>query len=364
MAARVLHLLSRHPDYQTQMAVAQLTRAAHADATSDVCTIGQGGDFGTALMAMMHLRQRCAGYDLIHAWGARALTVAAVGGGKRIVYSPTQFPARSDLRWLRAVMSSPHVQVVCPTETMRRRLVERGVPIQRCHLIRPGVDFSRVNRRRNDVLRGSLGFKPDDYVLLAVGESLRGANHHAAILAAAVLHVFDPKYKLLLWGHGPLAESELAYGLQMLPKGYMSVATQRLGKDASFEQLMAATDAALVTADGPVPTLPIAVSMAAGLPIVAVVSPTVAELLEDRHTALMVGRATSRLLARRVLDLQEDPQLQWHISDTARTEAYEYFSTSRFVTQFRAVYDQLSSDKAVEVPQQAPGAGLRFLGRV
>jgi glycosyltransferase involved in cell wall biosynthesis len=104
--------------------------------------------------------------------------------------------------------------------------------------------------------------------------------------------------------------------------------------------------------------------MAAGLPIVSTVTYTVAELLEDRHTALMVPKPEARLIARRVLDLRADPGLQWSIADVARTEAYEYFSLTRFLEQWRGVYRQVAEGKQVEVVEPQPGAGRRFHGRV
>jgi hypothetical protein len=47
----------------------------------------------------------------------------------------------------------------------------------------------------------------------------------------------------------------------------------------------------------------------------------------------------------------------------ARTEAYEYFSTARFLNQYRNAYRQIVGGEKVEIPEQAPGAGLRFHGR-
>lgn len=361
--ASVLHLMPAEPDYQTRTAVCQLTRGQSPAAR--VRTIGRGGDFGTPLLATLKLRREIEPFDLVHAWGGEALFAAiACGARPPVVFTPTRFPTQQDIRWLRAVAQVRDLQIVCPTDMMRRRLVRRGVPIECCHLVRPGVEFARINRRRNDALRARLGLEPDDCVLLGAGESLRGANHHATILTAAVLHVFDPRYKLLMWGRGPLAPAERAFGSKMLPVNFLCWATDHLGGDVAFEPLLAAADAVLVTADAPVPVLPIAVCMAAGLPIVAVVTPTVSELLEDRHTALMVGRCTSRVLARRVLDLHDDPRLVWSICDMARTEAYEYFAMTRFVDQHRALYEQLASGQKVHIPQPAPGAGLRFHARV
>jgi glycosyltransferase involved in cell wall biosynthesis len=103
--------------------------------------------------------------------------------------------------------------------------------------------------------------------------------------------------------------------------------------------------------------------MAAALPIIATVTPTVAELLEDRHTALMTQPAIPRLLAQRIHQMREDPQAQWKLADMARIEAYEYFSLTRFIEQSRTLYQQVSTGAPVNIPEPAPGAGLRFHGR-
>lgn len=358
--ASVLHLLNRHPDYQTQTAIAQLTRDTSGDSLR---TLGRSGDYSTLFDGLLRFRSHASPFQLIHAWGADALRLAALAGGKPILYSPDRFPSRYDTRWLRAVMGVRDVQVLASTQTMHRTLVQRGVPIERCHLVRPGVDFSRINRRRNDQLRDKLGFDSDAVIILACGECLRGANQNATILAATVLNMYDARYKLLVWERGPMTESAKRFASLMLPRNFIRFSGKWLGRDLTYEQLLPLADLVMVTADAPIPTLSIAISMAAALPIIATVTPTVAELLEDHHTALMVPESRSRLLARRVLALRDDPQLQWSICDAARTEAYEYFSMTRFVKQMKAVYEQAAAGEQVEVPQEAPGAGARFFGR-
>jgi glycosyltransferase involved in cell wall biosynthesis len=360
---RVLHLLEQYPDYQTESGATKLRndRSGSFDVTTR--TIGLHGDWTNTAMAILWMRRHREPIDLVHAWGERALSVAALGTASPIVYSPTRFPSRRATRWLRAVMSVRDVNVVCPTDTMRRAFVERGVPIGRCHLIRPGVDFSKIKRRRNPALRRALGFADDDYVMLAAGESTRAAAHDQAVWAGSILHVLDPHYRLLLWGRGEMARRTQRFAEKTEQQTLLSVATKRLGRDVAFQELFAGADMVLATARGPVDTLAIAASMASGLPIVATVSTTVAELLEDRHTALMVGKAAPRAVAQRVLDLRADPSLQWSIADMARTEAYEFFSLTRFLSQWRGVYQQIAAGDAVQVAHQAPGAGLRFHGR-
>lgn len=329
-------------------------------------TLGRGGDYRNLAAAVAKLRRERV--ELIHAWGMTALAAAVMaggprGGGRRVLFSPDHFTGPRTLRWVRAILGNRNAQMICASATQRRVAVEHGVPLERCHLIRPGVEFSRIHRRRDDALRASLGLKPDDFVMLAPGESTRPAAHEEAVWACGILNVLDPRSKLLLWGQGERAATAAMLGQRLHQPGMVKVAEHLLGRRLEFEELLPATDACLVTAKGPVPTLPLAICMAAALPIVSTVTYTVAELLEDHHTALMVPHRSPRLIAQRVMDLRIDPGLQWSIADMARTEAYEFFSLTRMMDQYREVYQQWAEGKAVTVPEAAAGAGLRFHGR-
>ena len=355
---RVLHLHDDRPDFQTRRALDALARLPGPEFAADAERVG-------ALAAGALGRgggRAAADADVVHAWGGRALAAAVLRGRGRIVFSPTHFPSPRTARWLRAAMSYRDIHVVCSTATQRRVLVERGVPLDRCHLIRPGVDFAKVRRRRDPELRRRLGFTDADHVLLAPGESTRAAAHEDAVWAGAIAHFLDPHYRMLLWGRGERIGAAIGRG-RAIAAGMAAAAEPTLGAAVEFESLLPAADAVLVTARGPVPTLPIAVCMAAWLPIVSTVTYTVAELLEDRHTALMVPRHEPRMVARRLLDLRQDAKLQWSIADVARTEAYEYFSLTRFLDQWRGVYRQVSEGRPVEVVEPQPGAGRRFHGR-
>ena len=355
---RVLQLRERECDFETERASDALLRGAGEGFAVTRRTIGRGGSFRDVAHGAMLLRRDVASHDLVHAYGGHALTIAAIGTQCPVVFSPAPETKLGTIRWLRVVMDYRRVEVICPTTTLRRALVQRGVPFERSHLIRPGVEFARVRRRRDDALRGTLGFGPGDCVLLAAGESTRNACHTDTAWAASILWASDPKFKLLTWGRGEQGRLIGRFGRKLILSP-PAVAEQRLGRRIEFEELLPATDAVLVTARGAVATLPIAICMAAALPIVSTVTPTVAELLEDRHTALMCP-SVPRQVARRVLDLLEDSSLQWSISDRARAEAYDYFAQSRFLNQFRTLYRQAVSNDKVEVPEPARGPAARF----
>lgn len=361
---RILHLCSTEADFEARRSIEQLSGGLGADFAVESRTIGHEGryrNWGAALLGLR--RSGVRDFDLIHTWDVSSLLAAAMGTGKRLIFTPPTQLGRSGIGWLRAVMGYRDVQVVCPTATLRRMCVENGVAIERCHLIRPGVDFARVKRRRDPRLRAALGFEEDDRVMLLAGETTRQANHRLGVWSTAMLNELDGHQRVLLWGRGAEARAVKRFAEQMGQKGLFALAEEKLGRAVEFEELLPAADVILVTAEGPVATLPIAIAMAAGLPIVSTVDATVSELLEDRHTALMVGERSPRALARRVMDLREDASMQWAISDMARTEAYEYFALTRFLSQYRVAYRQAAGGEKVELPAVAPGAGLRFHGR-
>ena len=301
--------------------------------------------------------------DATIAVGVASLAVATMASTGPIVFCFKSFPKLAQVKWLRAAMDYRDIHLVCPTSTMHRFCVERGVPIDRCHLIRPGVEFGRVNRRRDPKLRAALGLVETDYVWLLPGESTRGADHDMAVWAVAILNHLAPKHRVLTWGRGDRTRHLKYLAARQKQSNLFIAAEQALGRSMEFEELLPAADGVLISAGGSVTTLPIAICMAAGLPIVSTVTSEVAELLEDRHTALMVPRRSPRTIAQRIMDLEADKNVQWAIADMAKTEAFEYFAHSRFVNQWRMVLNQIVAGETVNVPQAAPGAGLRFHGR-
>lgn len=336
---RVLHLLGSEPDYQAQRSAAALSGALGAGFEIVRRTIGRGGDFRNLAFACLALRGKpSAALDLIHAFDEPAFTAAALATALPVVYSPSVFLGRRAMRWVRAVMQYRDVHLACPTASLHRAAVERGLPPERCHVIRPGVDFARVRRRRDPALRAALGLNDDHHVILVPGESTEPAAHEQAVWAGTVLGVLDDRYKVLIWGRGSRAARAAKLGAQFRQPRLVHVAEQRLGRRVAFEELLPAVDSVMVAARGPVATLPILTCMAAALPIVSAVTYGVAELLEDRHTALMVPPNRPRLLARRVLEMREDSHLQWSIADTARAEAFEHFSLTRLVGEYRTLY--------------------------
>ncbi|MBV8781496.1 MAG: glycosyltransferase [Phycisphaerae bacterium] len=331
---RVLQVVERAVDQQTQIAVEQL--ATISGLQSDVLAVQT--ELPLCIREAAAMRWQRPEVHLIHAWGDTALKISAFASSLPLVFSPTRHPDDRMIRWLNAIRHHRSVDVAAPTETARRALVERGVPIERCHHVPAGVDFSRIDPSGRSELRRRLGYSDENRVLLAVGESTRATDHERAAWATVILHVLERRYRLLIWGRGPMTESVRRFAGKLGDFDLLTIAMDHLGNDVRFEQLTAAADIALVTNRDAAPTLPIAICMAAGLPIVSVTDSTICELLEDRHNALLCPSRRPRLIARRILDLEEDSDGQRMRTNQGRAEVYERYSKARFKEAMMTLY--------------------------
>lgn len=336
---RLLHLLGRAPDYQTEHTLRALQQNAGAEHDVTVRIVGPGGAYANPLQAVIGLRREAAAFDVVHAWDGSAMTAAALAGARRIIFSPPPAFRGRGIDWVRFAMRWRDVRIVCTTAAQQNRFVAGGIPAGRCRLVRPPVEVRRAPVARDAGLRLRLGIGEDDFVLLAPGESTRPAAHERAVWTGSILHVIDERYKVLLWGRGERAEAAAGLGRKLRQPGLVVVAEQALGRQVGFEKLLPAADAMLVTARGPVSPLPVALAMAAGVPIVCPATSAVAELAAGGGPVALTTPADSpRLLAQRVLDLRADAKLRERVIESARAAARERFDFGRFLDQYQELY--------------------------
>ena len=75
------------------------------------------------------------------------------------------------------------------------------------------------------------------------------------------------------------------------------LAEPRLGRRVEFEELLGAADIAISSTSSADSILPLALCMAAGLPVVATENPALRELLDNDKTAFTTPAKSVRLLA-------------------------------------------------------------------
>jgi len=232
------------------------------------------------------------------------------------------------------------IEVVCPTSWMKDAFISQGVPASRCRAIYPGLDLARFNGS-NPRLRARLGLADSDFVLLAPGESVREAGHGASIWSAAILNTLDPKWRLLVWGRGPMLGSLRHFARSSNLDRLLVRAEERLREPIDLEELVSAADAAVVFSEHGSPVLPVAACMAANLPIIASRTAELGEFLQDKDTASIQEDSNPRDVAQRTLNLSNNSSLRERLVKGARKEVANRFAPDRFITDWRTVYNSV-----------------------
>jgi glycosyltransferase involved in cell wall biosynthesis len=342
---RVLHLSDVLADFSAGHAAASLVQHAVDEFRIESRTIGRGGDYRNPATAVFAMRGEVAGaFDVVHVFSFAALWVALFAGAGRIIFSPVQLLPRRSIRWLAAAMKRRDIRLVCTSETEQRIDVQHGIDPRRCTLIPPGVAVEPAHSRRDPALRQALGLADEDYVLLAPGETTRQAGHREALWATGLLHVLDPRYRLLIWGRGAKVQSCANLAGKLNQARALVMAEQTLGRKIEFAGLLPAADAVLFAPGGPTPVLPLALCMGAGLPIVATRAPGFGNLLKDGDNCMLAPQRSSRMLAQRVVEMRQNAELQTRIRESARNQARDLFCVRRFIEQYNDIYRKIAEN--------------------
>ncbi len=317
--------------------------------------------------ARWHLRGHNVRPDLVHAWSVRSLMLGLLLYPRTPrVLTLALVPPRPVVHWLRwFVAEAPGPTVLLPiSNTIRRELLSGGVAESAVHVLRPGLDLGRVPHTQRPTLRSQWGWgaAPERHTVVALLSDPPEATDvlpamMAAGLACEVAATGGGRVHLLVHPRQThrLRARRVARGIG---KPDNLIDEPRL--DRPWE-ILPACDAALTL--GPHGGgLSLLWAMAAGVPIVAQASYAVSEIVEDRHSALLTRPGSAATLARRLGQILADPGSARTLADTARHEAFSYFSRQRYGRALATVYGQILAGQPVAVPPLEITGGLRFQG--
>ncbi|MAE66030.1 MAG: hypothetical protein CMJ18_17295 [Phycisphaeraceae bacterium] len=299
--------------------------------------------------------------DLVHcwsvgAWSASALMLRAMPR----VLTVSAPVSRRVAHWLRVMGCPQRAAVLAVSSTIRGQLLGAGSDPASVHVLRPGLDLGRVEHGARAALRSQWEIDDATPVVALLDDPPARTGADGATMAASLAR----------------AAAGAADGLRLVvhpdqprlgPARHMM---DRVGAngfhlvDRRIEapwRVLPGCDVALILGDGG-GGLALLWAMAANVPIVAEATYAACEVIEDRHSALLARPDHPPLLAERIRRLLGDAQLRWKLRDTARHEAYSYFSRQRYAASLKVVYEQVLAGNPIEVPQLEATGGLRFSG--
>lgn len=360
----ILHVLDASANWQHRVSLGQLLNKLPADQfTQSVAFIDHRArqiaidagvsspiaalrHAGVAAFAAPALRRICVrdDVDIIHTWGPDAATAARAArpdGSVALTIFDPGLSAR-DVRVIRAVAESGVTGVVCAAERVRRRLVEQGVPFERCALIRPAVDFAVIAEAKRRPIRDELGIAKDALVVLTPPADRDAYGHAAALWSIMVRSHLPGDARLIIPGC-----SSTEQRLRELAARSEHPETVLFTKHRyRFEDLCTAADYLVIAATGDMPATSIAWAMASSTPIIAAADYAVAEMLSNDLNAILFkapDRWTRIGLA--ICKQYLHPANLAKIKEVARGQAYEVFGLRRCIQQYTTMYENLLANK-------------------
>ncbi len=271
--------------------------------------------------------------QVVLAWGASAAAVAATATGQDppvavVVADPAE--TAEIARWWPGSAAESFGQVVCTSDTARRRLVECGLPAARITVIRPGIDYGELRQARLAADRRTAGLPAGGTMLLTASPPSRAAGQYYAAWAAAILQQVWPDVSMVVPGVSREQERirRLVEGLPC--RNLYQFTRNRI----SPMELLSLADVLVFSPSGDVGIYWLAMAMAAGTTIVATAVPSVTELVTDGQTAFLCKPDQPHLLAARIHEAVGDPDTRRRCADAARDQAFEVFRAETCVDAF------------------------------
>ena len=216
------------------------------------------------------------------------------------------------------------------------------------------------------MFRGRWGADETTFVVGLVGEPQSRADAQTAVMAA-VRVVHTGRAVMLVVHHAAGLRLAATRWVDQLGIGDLLVIEDDLAQPWTVARGL---DAALVVtrSSGATPVrhsscglLAPLWMMAAGVPIIAGSNQTVADLLEDERSGLLVQRGDVNAIARRILRLHDDAALSKRLSQAAQQLVTSRFDAETFAQSLDDIYRQTSRGQRVVtkaqsavVPTQSP----------
>lgn len=238
--------------------------------------------------------------------------------------------------------------LLCMTGAILEHCRSRGVQGRRSCVVYDGVDEAWITPARPAAaLREELGLAADDFCIGVVGNIQEWKGQ--AVLVEAMAEVLR---------RVPNARAVVIGGVHRAGEAYAARVRERAGRAdvdgrvvftgfrSDVVDVMNAMDVIAHTSVRPEPFGRVILEgMLLGKPVIATRGGGVSELIEEGESGFFVPPADVTALARRLVEIREDPDRARRIGQQARARARERFALSKQVKEMSEIYERLAEGR-------------------
>ncbi|MDB5813211.1 MAG: glycosyl transferase family 1 [Rhodocyclales bacterium] len=234
-------------------------------------------------------------------------------------------------RWLYAKAAT---HVVTTGETLRRELIDNlGVAEASSTSIPTGIDTTRFQPGNKAAARAQLGLATDAF-WVGIVATLRSWKGHGYLLEA-IEQLPDPHLRLLIVGDGPQRD---ALETKVRDLG-LADRVRFVGEQKDVVPWLQALDVfALPSYANEGVSQSVMQAMLVGLPIVTTAVGSMRDIIDNRHTGLIVAPEDAVQLADAIQSLRSDPVAAQMLGERARAFALEHCSLERMLDRMEAIF--------------------------
>ena len=284
--------------------------------------------------------------EVVHCQKGRARSLALLAGlfvkiPVLVLNRGVSFPLD---RWNRLGYTTSRVTaVIAVCESIKRRLVEAGVPTAKIEVIYSGTDLARFHPEVDGSgIRRELGLRPEHALVTQVGvRSWRGNDD--VLEAMTRVHRTAPHARLLFVGAPPPRIKSLGDKARQRGVGDVVFA---LGHRHDIPAILAGSDLVVdASYAGLGLTGSLREALAVETPVIGTRLEGIPELITDGETGLLVPPRNPDALAQAILRVMENPSRAKAMARAGRKRVEAAFSTTAKVEHTEALYRRLLTEK-------------------
>jgi glycosyltransferase involved in cell wall biosynthesis len=230
-------------------------------------------------------------------------------------------------------------RVICVSDVVRRSFVEAFPKLADRYVTIPnGVrvqDYEKLPPRHE--CRAQFHLAAGERLVGTVGHMTPVKNHRLLIEAFARVREKAPDVNLAIIGEGALRGKLADYAADLGVSEYVSLVKESKLIDSFYGAL----DVFVLSSDAEGMPLTLLEALASGVPVVATEVGGIPEVVESGKTGYLVPKGSAEFLAKRILELLQNPDKAQAFALAGRAMVRERFPAAKMVAGIEKIYDEV-----------------------